>query len=410
VRPMTVARPRAWTTTFGAMYVRAYRWFWYHRLGSEGAMYLNNVAQGWLVYQLTGSALALGWVSSGRAIASLLISPWGGVISDRMDKRSLLIWTRVGMGIASLIVGLLVTSGMIRVWHLAASSLAYGILSALMMGAQQSIVSDLVNEETVMNAVSMNAVCLGITGLAFPALSGILIDRIGVAGVFYIETAVYALTVLALLQVPRVTPTAGYREPPARALAAGLRYTARDVVLQGMIIIAMARFLLSMGYNTYMPKFADEVLHFDAAGLGLLLSAPGLGALLASLGMATLRDYAHKGRLLLGVGLAMGGVLILFAMVRNVPLVFLLLIVLGACGNILRVLNQTILQTCCEARYRGRVMSLYGMTMGCGPLLSVPMGALADAYGVPAILALQGALLAAVFGALTLGRPALRRA
>ena len=73
------------------MYVRGYRWFWYHRLGSEGAMYLNNVAQGWLVYQLTGSALALGWVSSGRAVASLLVSPWGGVISDRMDVRSLLI-------------------------------------------------------------------------------------------------------------------------------------------------------------------------------------------------------------------------------------------------------------------------------------------------------------------------------
>jgi MFS family permease len=407
---MTVAHPRPWAATFGAMYVRAYRWFWYHRLGSEGAMYLNNVAQGWLVYQLTGSALALGWVSSGRAIASLLVSPWGGVISDRIDKRSLLIWTRVGMAVNSVAVGLLVSLDLVRVWHLAASTLLYGILSALMTGAQQSIVSDLVDDKTVMNAVSMNAVCLGITGLAFPALSGILIEQIGVAGVYFVETGVYVLTVLALLQVPRVAPTAGYREPPVRALAAGLQYTARDVVLQGMIIIAMARFLLSMGYNTYMPKFADEVLHFDAAGLGLLLSAPGLGALLASLWMAALRDYQNKGRLLLGVGIGMGGVLTLFAATRSVPVVFLLLIVLGAFGNILRVLNQTILQTCCDAQYRGRVMSLYGMTMGCGPLLAVPMGALADAYGVPAILALQGALLAAVFGALALGRPALRRA
>lgn len=392
------------------MYVRGYRWFWYHRLGSEGAMYLNNVAQGWLVYQLTGSALALGWVSSGRAVASLLVSPWGGVISDRMDKRSLLIWTRVGMGILSFIIGLLISMGMIRVWHLAMNSLVYGILSALMMGAQQSIVSDLVDDKTVMNAVSLNAVCLGITGLAFPAMSGMLIEWFGAAEVFYIQTGIYALTVLALLQVPHVRPDGTYREPPARALAAGMRYTARDVVLQGMIIIAMARFLLSMGYNTYMPKFADEVLHFDAAGLGLLLSVPGLGALLASLFMAALRDYRFKGRLLLGVGLGMGFVMILFSVTRNVPLVFLLLVILGACGNILRVLNQTILQTGCDARYRGRVMSLYGMTMGCGPLLSVPMGALADAYGVPAILALEGALLAGVFGSLTLWRPALRRA
>ena len=85
-------------------------------------------------------------------------------------------------------------------------------------------------------------------------------------------------------------------------------------------------------------------------------------------------------------------------------------VILGACGKHPRVLNQTILQTGCDARYWGRVMSLYGMTMGCGPLLSVPMGALADAYGVPAILALEGALLAGVFGSLTLWRPALRRA
>ncbi len=159
----------------------------------------------------------------------------------------------------------------------------------------------------------------------------------------------YALAVLTLLQVPRVNPDGGYREHPVRALAAGMRYTAQDAVLAGMIIVAMARFLFSGGYSTYMPKFAEEVLHFDAAGLGKLQAAPGLGALLASLGMASLRDYKHKGRLLLGTGIGMGAVLILYGMTRNVPLVFAMLVVLGACGNILRVANQTILQTGCDA-------------------------------------------------------------
>ena len=407
---MTVARPHLWGSTFDSLYSRGYRWFWYHRLGTEGAMYLNSVAQGWLVYQLTGSALALGWVGSGRAIASLLISPWGGVIGDRMDKRSLLIMTRVGMGLCTVVIGILVSLGLVRVWHLALSTLLNGILSALMMGAQQSIVSDLVDDKTVMNAVSMNAVCLGVAGLAFPVLSGYLIEWLGVAGVYYIEAVMYALAVLALFQVPRVAPDGHYREPAARALTAGLGYTARDAVLSSMIVIAMARFLLSMGYSTYMPKFADEVLHYDAAGLGMLLAAPGLGALLASLTMASLRNYAHKGRLLLGTGIGMGAALMLFGLMRSAAVVFVMLIVLGACGNILRVINQTILQMGCEARYRGRVMSLYGMTMGTGPLLSVPMGALADAYGVPIVVALQGALLAAVFGAVALFRPAVRRA
>ncbi len=407
---MMVARPRPWGSTFDALYSRGYRWFWYHRLCTEGAMYLDGVAQGWLVYHLTGSALALGWVGAGRAIASLLISPWGGVISDRMDKRALLIWTRVGMGLSALAVGVLATTGLVRVWHLALNTLLYGILSAVMMGAQQSIVSDLVDDKTVMNAVSMNAVCLGIAGLGFPVLSGYLIKWLNVATVYYVEAGVYALAVLTLLQVPRVNPDGGYREHPVRALAAGMRYTAQDAVLAGMIIVAMARFLFSGGYSTYMPKFAEEVLHFDAAGLGKLQAAPGLGALLASLGMASLRDYKHKGRLLLGTGIGMGAVLILYGMTRNVPLVFAMLVVLGACGNILRVANQTILQTGCDARYRGRVLSLYGMAMGAGPLLSVPMGALADTYGVPAVVTLQGALLAAVFAGLALFRPEVRKA
>ncbi len=407
---MSLAHSTLIRTTFSSLYFRDYRWFWYHRLATEGAMYLDAVAQGWLVYQMTGSALALGWVGSGRAVASLLVSPWGGVISDRMDKRSLLVWTRVGMGLCALSVAVLASLGLVRVWHLALSTLLNGVLSALMMGAQQSIVSDLVDESTVMNAVSMNAVCLGVTGLAFPVLAGYMIEGIGVAGVYLVEAAVYGVAVLALLKIPRGSPEATYHENPARALAAGLRYTARDTVLMSMIVISMARFLLSMGYSTYMPKFADEVLHFDAAGLGMLLAAPGLGALVASLAMASLRDYRHKGSLLLVAGLAMGGLLMLFAVAQSAGAVFAILVALGACGNILRVTNQTILQTGCEARFRGRVMSLYGMTMGTGPLLSVPMGALADTYGVPAVLALQGALLALVFGAITVFQPAVRRA
>jgi len=406
---MSLARPTFLRSTFSSLYVRQYRWFWYHRLATEGAMYLNTVSQGWLVYQLTGSALALGWVSSGKAIASLFVSPWGGVIGDRMDKRSLLIWTRVGMGLNALLIALLVSRGVVRVWHLALATLLNGILSALMMGAQQSIVSDLVADDTVMNALSMNAVCLGITGLAFPILAGYAIEYVGVAGVYLAEAAVYAVAVLALLKVPRGAPGATYHENPVHALTAGLRYTARDVVLSSMIIVSMARFLFSMGYSTYMPKFADEVLHFDAAGLGYLQAAPGVGALAASLAMASLRDYRHKGPLLLITGIAMGGILMLFGFVQSAAAVFIMLIILGACGNVLRVTNQTILQMGCDARFRGRVMSLYGMTMGTGPLLTVPMGAVADAYGVPAVLAIQGLLLTAVFLAVAIFRPAVRR-
>jgi MFS family permease len=407
---MAIALARFWASTFDALQNRHYRIYWFHRLGCEGAMNLTSVAQGWLVYQLTGSALALGWVGAGRAVATLLVSPWGGVISDRYDKRSVLVWTRIGMALVGLGIAVLVSTGRVQVWHLAAGTLLNGVLSALMMGAQQSIVSDLVEGKTLMNAVSMNAVGLGITGMVFPSLSGVLVDTIGVGGVYYIGVGIYLATVVALMMLPAVPADTAYREPPLRALAEGVRYTARDVVLQTMIIVAFARFLLSMSYATYMPKFASEVLGYEAAGLGLLLSAPGVGALIASLSMAALRDFRHKGSLLLWTGIIMGGLLVGFGLARSPWLVFLLLILLGACGNILRVANQALLQGCCEGRYRGRVMSLYGMSMGSGPLLGIPMGALADLHGVPLVVGIQGVLLALVFGALAIFRPTVRRA
>ena len=196
--------------------------------------------------------------------------------------------------------------GMIRVWHLAMNS---GVRHPLGPddGAQQSIVSDLVDDKTVMNAVSLNAVCLGITGLAFPAMSGMLIEWFGAAEVFYIQTGIYALTVLALLQVPHVRPDGTYREPPARALAAGMRYTARDVVLQGMIIIAMARFLLRWLQHLH-AQACRRGAPFRRRGWGCCLGA-GLGRCWPP--CSQLRDYRFKG-LRSGVGLGMGFVMILF--------------------------------------------------------------------------------------------------
>jgi len=401
---MQAAGIRSWARTFDALQNRDYRWYWLYRLGGECVVNLNGVAQGWLVYQLTGSALALGWVGAGRAVASLLIAPWGGVLCDRMDRRTVLLWSRVITAASTLAVGVLVSVGAIRVWHVALATMVDGVMLALLTAAQQAIVSDLVGEKMVMNALSLNAVGLGITGLVFPAVSGVLITWIGVAGVYYISTGIYLLALLALRHLPASPVDRAGFEPPLRAMAEGLRYVVGSRLLAAMVAVALARFLFAMSYRTFMPKFADEVLRFDAAGLGLLLSAPGLGALVASVSVASLRDYRYKGLLLMITGLASGMVLVLLSVVRCVPLVFLLFAALGGLTNVLRILNQTIMQTYSTDRFRGRVMSLYGVAMGTGPLANVPMGALADAHGVPFVLAIQGGVLLAVFGALTAQR------
>lgn len=407
---MAVARQGLLATTFSALQSRPYRWYWLYRLAGEGVMNLTSVAQGWLVYQLTGSALALGWVGAGRAVATVLVAPWGGVLCDRFERRSVLLWARGSGAAVTLCVGVLVALGAIEVWHLALATLLNGVFMALITGAQQAIVSDLVDEQTVMNAVSLNAVGIGVTGMVFPAVGGLVIRELGPQAVYWACTLVYLFLLWTLTRVPTGTAAPVHHEPPLRALAEGLRYTARSPVLAAMFVVAMARFLFSMSYTTFMPKFADEVLGFDAAGLGLLLAAPGLGGLLASLSVASLRDYRHKGRLLLSAGLTMGGLLVAFGLARAIPLVFVLLVLLGGCGGVVRILNQTIMQTHAEERLRGRVMGLYAIATGTGPFTSIPMGALADAYGVPLVLAVQGTLLALVFGAVAATRKEVREA
>jgi MFS family permease len=146
-----------------------------------------------------------------------------------------------------------------------------------------------------------------------------------------------------------------------------------------------------------MPKYAQDVLGMDAAGLGFLMAAPGVGGLISSLATASLGDFRGKGRLLGAAGIAFGVALVLFANIPSLVPVLLLLAVVGAAGNACMVSTNCLLQVHAGERMRGRVMSVYMMTWGLMPLGTLPAGALADRAGVPLVVTLQGALLAAVF-------------
>ena len=151
---LQAAHARRWTT-FDALRDRNYRWLWIGSLASSVTFQMGTVAQGWLVYELTGSAFALGWVGAGWAISTLLLSLYGGAVADRVDTRDLLIWSRLAMTLNTLTIALLISTGAIRLWHLAVNSLLSGVLFSFMMPASQAIISELVDRETLLNAVSL---------------------------------------------------------------------------------------------------------------------------------------------------------------------------------------------------------------------------------------------------------------
>jgi predicted MFS family arabinose efflux permease len=370
---------------------------------------MGRVGQGWLVYELTNSAFALGWVSAGWSISNSILSPWGGVISDRIEKRRLLLWMRGLMVLAALAIATVIALGAIQIWHLAAYSLFRGILFAILMPTQNAYLAELVDHKRLLNAVSLNSVGMGLAGIVMAPLGGFLIDHIGVEAVYYGIALLYLIVFLTMLKLPKT----GTTDPGTRTVWAdlydGVKYMRACTGMIPLLALVFARGFLAMPYRTMMPKYAEDVMGLDASGLGILLAAPGAGSLISSLALASLGDYQRKGLLLLGSGVAMGIALALFGNLQTFWIALILLAIVGGAGNVCMVMNRTLLQLNCEPAYLGRVMSAYMMMFGLTQLGTMPAGAIADRFGVPLVITVQGTLFALAFLLAWLSQPNIRK-
>lgn len=397
------------TPSLGALANRHFRWFWFGRLAVSAGFEMGTIAQGWLVYELTGSALALSGVSTGTNVAMFLLSPYGGVLSDRADKRSVLLWTRLAVTINLAVITLLVASGKVAIWHLALSALVSGILYALMMPTQQAIVSDLVDRQTLLNAISLNAVAMGMMATVAASSAGFLVEAIGVAGAYAVMVGLNVFAVYAVARLPRLPAVQQVCRSVWADLRAGLGYLRGERTLLAIVAMALVRIILVMPYRTFMPKFTTEEMGLDAAGLGILMGAASVGGLITSVVIASASNVRGKGRLLLGGGLVAGAALMLLAAARSLPLALGAMVLLGAGNNTCMITSATLLQFTCAPEYRGRVMGVDMMVWGLAPLGTLPTGALADRIGVGPVLGMLGAVTLGCVLALTLLTPRLRR-
>jgi MFS family permease len=397
-----------WRRTFVALENRNFRWMWLAGLMSSATFQMGMIARGWLVYDMTGSALALGWVSSGWAISILALSLFGGVVADRVRKRNVLVISQVAMSLVILSIGLLIAADLIQVWHLFVGSMAAGIIFAFQMPANDSFIAEIVDQETLLNASSLSSVAMSLMGIVGAPVAGVLLERIGVAAVYFLQVPLYGLIVFFLLHLPVTPPSDRKRGSVLLELVEGLRYVRARAMVVILLVMSLSRVLLAMPYQTFLPVFAEDVFEMGAAGLGLLQSAVGVGAMVASLWVASLGDFRRKGGLLLGAGLVLGGSLLFFARAPSYYLALAALILVGAAGNVCMVANFTLLQTVVSDEVRGRVLSMAMWLWGFSPLGTVPAGALADRWGAPMAVALQGGLLALFFLFIGLGQPRFR--
>lgn len=362
---------------------------------------MEEVARGWLVHELTGSAFQLGLIGFIRGITQLLFSPVAGVLIDRLDRRKLAAATQIFPAVVALMVGVLVATGSIEMWQLYILTCLSGVAQAINFPARSVLVYDVVGTENLTNAIALNSVVANIARVAAPSAGGAMITLTGTASAYYAQAVFMVLATVATLMLHPIAHAESPRTPLWQGMREGFGYTRRDPIVGRLVVLNAIPNLLIYPYVSMMPLFAEDVLGAGAGGFGILLTGVGFGSIPGGLIVAGMTQSQWKGRTMGIASLLYMGMVFVFALSTVFALSFAILVVAGVGWSMMVTLNQTLLQINVEDAYRGRVLSLYSMAGGFTPFGNLAMGTSADAFGVQAavaVFALTGFAFAAMLG------------
>jgi MFS family permease len=410
-----VTRPRAQPVrlpkTFRSLQHRNFQLYFAGQLISVAGTWMQVVAQAWLVYQISHSELMLGIVGFAAAIPSLLISPWGGVVVDRVNKRNLLVITQASAMVLAFVLAALTFAGIVQVWEIVVLAALTGVINAFDGPARQAFVVEMVGREDLPNAIAINSMMFNGARVVGPALGGILLATVGTAWCFFIN-GVSFLAVIGCLLLMRLTPRTQILQigSPWNDLKHGLRYVLLHREIFALLMLALIFSVFGISYNTVLPAFVDQVLHADATGYGAVNAFIGIGAVLGAFIMARFGEHGQRGRWLVWVDLAFPIILLTFAYNSSFGLALLLAFGLGVGFMLTFTIINTLLQTNVDDKMRGRVMGLYTLTFfGFAPFGNLAIGILAERWGMDVIIALSAACAFVLAAIVILLVPQLRK-
>ncbi len=393
VAPMRVRQARR-ISTFRALQHRNYRLYIIGQLVSLAGTWMQIVAQGWLVYELSRSEAMLGVVGFAAAIPALAITPWAGVVADRVRKRDLIVATQTGAMLLAFVLAGLTFSGLVQVWHVVALAAMLGVVNAFDGPSRQAFVVEMVGSDDLPNAIALNSMTFNAARVVGPAFGGILLATVGSAWCFTFNGLSFLAVIISLLvmRLPGERSSHDQRSP-WQQLKSGVKYVTERPDLRGLLLLALFFSTFGISYNTVLPSFVDRILAGGAAGFGLLTSAAGVGAVTGAFLVATYGDRGQRGRILHGAAMAFPVVLTLFAWNRNFPIALGLTVLLGIGFMLQFTLINTLLQTRVTNEMRGRVMSLYTLTFfGFTPFGNLALGALAEWISMSVAITLAAGL------------------
>jgi MFS family permease len=403
--------------TLRALKHRNFQLFVSGQLISLIGTWMQNVAQAWLVYRMTGSSLLLGAVGFASQIPVFVFAPVGGIVADRYNRQRVVIGTQVASMILAFILAALTLSHLIQVWHIFVLASLLGVVNAFDIPGRQSFLVEMVGKEDLMNAIALNSSMFNGARIIGPAIAGILVAKIGEGWCFFVNAVSYIAVIIGLfmmrVQQRSYIPPAG---SPLAHMVEAFRWVRGTGPIRALLLLLGLVSLVAMPYTVLMPVFADKVLHGGGQGLatfleakdlgavrlGVLMGATGVGALLGALTLASRTGVRGLGRWVAYSCAGFGVSLVLFSASRSFWLSTALLLPVGFCMMLQMSSSNTLIQAMVPDAMRGRVMALYSMMfMGMAPFGALFGGALADRLGAPltiAIGAVAGIAGAAWFG------------
>jgi MFS family permease len=391
--------------TFDALHTANYRRYFAGQAVSLVGTWMQTVAQGWLVLELTGSGTALGMVAAAQFLPLLLLAPYGGLLADRMDKRRLLLATQSALGLMALLLGVLVVTGAVQLWMVVALAFGLGISTAIDNPVRQSFAQEMVGPARVRNAVTLNSILVNVARAVGPAVAGLLIATAGTGVCFLVNAVSYVAVLAALLSMDVAELQPSPRAERARGqVREGLAYVGRTPDLLVPLIMLALVGTLTYEFQVVLPLLARA---FDGGPgtYGLLTSAMGAGAIAGGLVVA---GRGSTGLRPLTSAAAMFGTAVLVtAAAPTAMLAAAALVVVGATSIAFLSTGNTTLQLAADPRFRGRVMALWAVAfLGSTPLGAPVIGAVSEHVSPRGGLVVGGVacLVAAAIGMLAQAR------
>jgi predicted MFS family arabinose efflux permease len=370
---------------FEALRHREYRLLWYGQVFASMGVWMDQVTRGWLIYELTDSALQLGLVRGIQAIPFLLLSPIAGSAADRYSRKFQVVAAQFAIGFLFAAMAVLILWGVIQPWHVYVSAFLMACVQVFLQPSRAAMISDSVPPENITNAIGLNAVIFNVARSTGPALAGVLISIFSTGVAYAVQGVFFVLATVWTLQMRSASRsgTASHRheESFARSIVEGWKFSWRKDEVRDSLLIVIVASLFIVPFSTLLPVFARDILDVGAKGQGLLLTSMGVGALCSAMLIATVGDRMPRGILMLGGVMFYGVLVVMFAASPWFSLSMALMAVIGLCHVSSHALVQTVIQTYSPREFRGRAIAIFHMNQVLLLLGGMLVGALSAVLG-----------------------------